>query len=121
MTPTKNALYVISPYKIEGQWVFDDSSKGLEREPLVCGADILCSQLFKKYGDFNLIFSDNKLPKFDFHLKKHTSKTDLDMTNGTWYKVAGSDLDVWLCPALFRYYDKAPENLYIKGNSKNES
>ena len=121
MSITKNALYVISPYRTKGgQWVFDDSAKELEQEPLVCGADTLCSRLFDKYGDFNLICSDSGLPEYDFRLKRDDLKTK-DEIDGTWYKAEKQDLDVWLCPALFRYYSDAPEFLYIKGNSKNEN
>jgi len=122
-----NALYVISPYRVSGQWVFDDSSKNLEKEPLVCGADTLCSKLYGEYGDFNAVFSDSVLPAWDFHLKKNVEK---DCMSGTWYKLATdliSDdnddegyegLDVWLCPALFRYYSKAPDALFIKGDKR---
>ena len=116
-----NALYVISPYQVSGQWVFDDSSKNLEKEPLVSGADTLCSKLFGEYGDFNAIFSDSVLPSWDFRLKKNIEK---DCMSGTWYKLAtdlineDEGLDVWLCPALFRYYPTAPDVLYIKGDSR---
>ena len=34
-----NAVSVISPYRLEGAWVFDDASAGLVREPFICGAD----------------------------------------------------------------------------------
>jgi hypothetical protein len=34
-----NAINVIAPYKVHGQWVFDDPRAGLSQEPFVAGAD----------------------------------------------------------------------------------
>ena len=34
-----NEIYVISPYKHHGMWVFDDARVGLLQEPFVAGAD----------------------------------------------------------------------------------
>jgi hypothetical protein len=34
-----NEIYVISPYKHHGTWVFDDARVGLLQEPFVAGAD----------------------------------------------------------------------------------
>ena len=33
---------------------------------------------------------------------------------GYWYKVKDFPVEGWLCPALFKYFDDAPESLYIK-------
>lgn len=113
-----NAIYAISPYTVNGQWVFDDSARELKAEPLVCGADMLCSVLFQKYGNFNLIFTDSGLPEFDFHLTRSSGSGEVE--GGTWYKEAASGQDAWLCPALFKYFTVAPDNLYIKANSRQE-
>jgi hypothetical protein len=35
---------------------------------------------------------------------------------GTWYRglVAGEQMEGWLCPALFLYFEQAPPRLYVK-------
>lgn len=30
-----NSIFVISPYKMNGMWVFDDPARGLAQEPFV--------------------------------------------------------------------------------------
>lgn len=34
-----NSILVMSPYKHQGMWVFDDGRVGLVQEPFVAGAD----------------------------------------------------------------------------------
>jgi hypothetical protein len=36
-----NTINIISPYRHNGTWVFDDAQHGLVREPFISGADIL--------------------------------------------------------------------------------
>jgi hypothetical protein len=36
-----NTLNIISPYRHNGTWVFDDARHGLVREPFISGADTL--------------------------------------------------------------------------------
>ncbi|MFC1952605.1 DUF6717 family protein [Chloroflexota bacterium] len=33
---------------------------------------------------------------------------------GNWYRLAGSQDEGWLCPAMFHYFQQEPENLYAK-------
>ena len=56
-----NILMVIEPYWHEGNWVFDDKAKGLEKEPFVAGIPDMIDDLVKDIPDarrgFNLLFS----------------------------------------------------------------
>ena len=58
---------------------------------------------------FALYFSATPFPGFDIIL----DKIGKDM-GGTWYEVHNGDLQGWLCPALFLYFDEAPDQLYLK-------
>jgi len=33
---------------------------------------------------------------------------------GNWYRADEPPMEGWLCPALFRYFDEAPPELYVK-------
>ena len=110
-----NSLFTIAPYTTNGQWVFDDPARGLKAEPLVLGADALCDWLHEKYGAFNVIFSANEIPEHDLLLEREGESGAV--SGGTQYVEANTSQRAWLCPALFKYFDEAPLNLYVKGNS----
>tara|TARA_Y100000310_G_C20223506_1_gene596803 strand:- start:235 stop:573 length:339 start_codon:yes stop_codon:yes gene_type:complete len=111
-----NSLFTIAPYLTNGQWVFDDSTKGLKAEPLILGADTLCDLLFNKYGEFNIVFSSNKIPKYDLCLERESKSGEI--AGGTQYIEAKTGQEAWLCPALFKYFDEAPFSLYVKASSR---
>ena len=94
-----NAIQVIFPYRDNGVWMFDDKSKGLVREPFVCGIpemmDLLVADIQQPDKGFALYFSEQEFPGFQF-------KLDLVRPEGggNWYKGTfdGSDLEgrLWL-------------------------
>ena len=61
-----NAINVISPYKHNGLWVFDDARVGLMQEPFVSGADTLIDRMAADIADaasgFILIFASTPFP-----------------------------------------------------------
>ena len=48
-----NQIMLINAYVHGGQWVFDDTDKGLQKEPFVCGADEMIDRLCSKGGVAN--------------------------------------------------------------------
>lgn len=116
-TPTtnNNSLMVLNPYLWNGLWVFDDDTVGLVREPFVLGIDLMISELVAKNqlvdaeNGFILMFSSTPFPGADVELKKEREEQ-----GGNWYSSPSFDYEGWLCPALFKYYVEAPDNLYIK-------
>ena len=114
-----NALTVINPYKYEGMWVFDDERAGLVREPFIAGADVLIDKALEakgiKNGDkgFRLIFSAGEFPGYDF-MFRWVREGD----GGNWYYSDDFDMEGWLCPALFAYFDLAPKQIYAKFEEK---
>ena len=113
-----NAISVLFPYKYEGMWVFDDPSVGLHREPFVCGIDEIISRVVASVPNaangFRLLFSTAPFPGFMVKLEWWREEY-----GGTWYYCPQFDKEGWLCPALFKYYDKAPSELYAKAEPKN--
>jgi len=109
-----NSIQVIHPYKYHNVWVFDDDSKGLEREPFVAGADKIIDELIHrsrirdaKYG-FTLLFSDKPFPPRTIELEWIKEEN-----NGNWYHCPQFGMDGWLCPALLKYFNEAPSKLYM--------
>jgi len=109
-----NAITVIRPYKHVGLWVFDDERAGLVREPFVGGADVLIDRALEAKGingedGFRLTFSAGEFPGYDYRFTWVRAGD-----GGNWYESQDFQTEGWLCPALFKYFDRAPEALYAK-------
>lgn len=108
-----NSIRVIKPYKWNGIWVFDDPLTGLEREAFVAGIDVMLDaftdQIPNAENGFLLRFSDNPFPGHQIELTK--TKADDDNV-GTYYWSEQLEMEGWLCPALFQYFDTAPDKLF---------
>lgn len=113
--PPQNAIMVIAPYQYNGTWVFDDARFGLVREPFVAGVpemiDVLVADVPEADKGFRLTFSARPFPDYD---KKLTwLRGDME---GNYYRLDNPPLEGWICPAMFKYYEKAPAELYIKAD-----
>jgi hypothetical protein len=109
----QNAINLIKPYLYEGVWVFDDASKKLKQEPFVSGIPEMIDQLVANIPNaekgFLLYFSENTMPETMVELRWLRAAD-----GGNWYKADAFDKEGWLCPALYKYYAKAPQKLYIR-------
>jgi hypothetical protein len=112
-----NAINFIVPYRYEGMWVFDDARVGLDKEPFVSGADdmidLLVADIPNADKGFRLLFSATPFPG-------HTVKLEWrrEEYGGNWYFSPAFEMEGWLCPALFKYFDKAPKEIYVKAEAK---
>jgi hypothetical protein len=113
-----NAINVIRPYRYEGMWVFDDPSVGLSKEPFVSGTDTLIDRATASIPDaengFTLIFSGTPFPSANLSLDWRREEAE-----GNWYYSPDFDSEGWLCPALFKYFDKAPKRIFIQIKTAN--
>ena len=120
----QNALLIIHPYYHKEAWVFDDEEKGLVKEPFVAGADDFIEYILAKMGKlvkgrkgFSLIFS-----QMPFKGQQHVLLYQKKAFGGSLYTVESDpefrnheDVNqMWLCPALFKYFRKAPKKLYVQ-------
>jgi len=112
-----NAISVLFPYKYEGMWVFDDPDVDLRREPFVFGIDEMISQVVATIPNaekgFKLLFSTQPFPSYMIKLEWWREEY-----GGNWYFCSELNKEGWLCPALFKYFDKAPLELYAKAEPK---
>jgi hypothetical protein len=113
-----NHIMSIAPYWLAeaGTWVFDDPSAGLQQEPFVSGVPEMIEYLVKdipgaRHG-FQLLFSAAPFPGY----QKRLVWTREEM-GGNWYALNDPPLEGWLCPALFRYFDRAPAQLYVQAQA----
>ncbi len=115
--PAMNSLMVIVPYKYEGMWVFDDPAVGLYREPFIAGIDTLIDRATADIPDaqhgFRAIFSAAPFPGATFTLQWRRAES-----GGNWYFSPEFNQEGWLCPALFKYFETAPPEIYVKVEAK---
>lgn len=108
-----NAINVIAPYKHLGMWVFDDPRVGLSQEPFVAGADTMIDRAVSHIANadegFVMTFSAEPFPGSQFVLDWRRTEA-----GGNWYFSPDFDLEGWLCPALFRYFDTAPRQIHVQ-------
>jgi len=112
-----NAMMVVAPYRHAGTWVFDDPGTGLVREPFVSGVaemiDVLVRDIPGATNGFRLLFSAQPFPGF----QKKLSWLRGDM-GGNYYRMDDPVMEGWICPALFRYYQTAPKEIYVRAEAK---
>jgi hypothetical protein len=110
---SENSLFVLSPYKHQGSWVFDDDRVGLVREPFVLGIDEMIDRLVAETREaekgFRLIFSPRPFPGAKIKLEWRREET-----GGNWYFAPAYGIEGWLCPALYKYFEAAPKELYAR-------
>ena len=112
-----NSLFAIAPYKYQGTWVFDDAAVGLLREPFVAGADTIIDVLMEGIPEAErgcrIVFSAEPFPGFQARMVRDRAEY-----GGTWYRWPERAMEGWLCPALFKYFPEAPEEIYVQAQAK---
>jgi hypothetical protein len=112
-----NAIMVIAPYWWEGTWVFDDPSVDLVREPFVSGVpemiDYLVRDIDNARQGVRVTFSAAPFPGCQQELIWLREEM-----GGNWYRTEDPAMEGWLCPALFKYFDEAPERIYVRADPK---
>jgi N-formylglutamate amidohydrolase len=112
-----NAINVIKPYLWNNVWVFDDPARGLDKEALVSGIPEIITHVCSQNGirdpqnGFVVIFSGSPFPDAAVvleHLRPDGSGS------GNWYKLQGTNMEGWLCPALLRYFESPPAKIYLQ-------
>ena len=112
-----NSLFAIAPYKFQGFWVFDDPAVGLKQEPFVSGADaiidVLTANIPNAESGFKLVFSPQPFPGYTARFEWKRSEM-----GGNWYGWTERNLEGWLCPALFKYFESAPKEIFVRVSPK---
>ena len=108
-----NSILVIAPYWYSGTWVFDDKAAGLKQEPFVSGIPEMINDLVKDIPNasrgFKLLFAGIPFPGYQVELEWVREES-----GGNWYRIKGQTDEGWLCPSLFKYFEAAPERIFVK-------
>jgi hypothetical protein len=108
-----NSILVIHPYKYQGMWVFDDPKVGLVQEPFVAGADVILDRMAEGIAGadagMTVLFSAQPFPGHQFRFDWRREES-----GGNWYYSPDFEIEGWLCPALFKYFERAPQTIYAQ-------
>ena len=112
-----NSIATINITRDGSVWVFDDPSRDLTREPFIAGIPEIIDNWLQQEGKLEnalqngvqVTASPHKFPGANHSIQRLHPEA-----GGTWYKDTNSEREGWLCPALFKYFDPAPERLWVK-------
>ena len=125
------SLLTIHPYLLGNTWVFDDPRTGLKEEAFVLGMSEMISRLVEAKGipnapqGFALTFGPEPFDGADAELTWLRSDDaqvlpgrdgSASQIFGNWYRgrVAGQEMEGWLCPALGLYFKAAPARIFVR-------
>jgi hypothetical protein len=109
ITNTNNSIMVIHPYKENNVWMFDDSSRELAKEALVAGIPEIIEFFIGDKDKFTAIFSASPFPGY-----QHKLNWVRPECGGNIYQHEDTGKEGWLCPSLLKYFNEAPETIYIQ-------
>jgi len=100
------------------RWAFDDEAKGLKAEGFHFGigkmiVGLVQNEPFYKLQTYELAFSP--LGFFNAQARLEWVQKGGD---GNWY--AWNGLEGWLCPELYKYFDVAPREIYVRITRKED-
>jgi hypothetical protein len=108
-----NAMLVIEPYRAGNQWRFDEPLLHLKAEPFVRGIpemiDKMSANIPGSDKRVRLIFSQNPFPGYEYRLDRLREED-----GGNWYYSDAYQMQGWLCPALFKFFPRAPSHIYVR-------
>jgi uncharacterized protein DUF6717 len=112
-----NVVSVIFPYRLEGVWVFDDATKGLVREAFISGADkildVLTEHIPNAADGFKILFSARPFPGYTARFVWTRAEY-----GGNWYQWPERQMEGWLCPALLKYFESPPKEIFVQISAK---
>lgn len=99
--------------------MFDDADAGLVQEQFVAGADSVIDCMVRSIPDaadgFTLIASERPFPGHQLELERRREEND-----GNSYCASDLEMEGWLCPALFKYFQTAPHRTYAQFKRKSD-
>jgi len=103
------------PLQVGRGWVFDDASAGLVREPFISGADnildVLTEHIPEAATGFKIIFSARPFPGYTARFVWTRAEY-----GGNWYRWPERKMEGWLCPALLKYFECPPKEIFVQAS-----
>lgn len=113
-TTPNNSIFTIRPFKIGSIWAFTDEGLGLHNESFVGDINNMIDAMLQRADlpasePFTGMFSASRFPGH------HMLMTWLsEEGGGNWYYDKDTNLEGWLCPALFAFFCSAPASIYVR-------
>lgn len=113
-----NALLVIEPYRSgKTGWRFDEPRLHLKGEPFIRGIPEMIDKMVDGISGSDkavrLTFSQQEFPGWQFRLDLRR-----EQDGGNWYYNEKYQMEGWLCPALFKFFPRAPRHIYAMAEAK---
>jgi len=135
-----NIMNIIMPYRHTDSpdiWVFDDEARGLESEPFIGEANQLLDYADEKLGGKGKLVVFFRADMGVDPVQQHYDSVSVEArliesdASGSTYSAEVSREgvvhlmadDLWLCPALLKYFDKAPRRIHaaiVRRNSRHK-
>lgn len=110
-------VQTLSLYWHQEAWCFDDEEKGVKAEPFVMGSSELITALADE-NDLNSGEKKNLTLRFsDTFFEGAQMRLDwVRYQEKKWnlYESKAFDMEGWLCPVLYKYFDLPPERLFVQ-------
>ena len=71
--------------------------------------DDLVREIPNAQQGFRLLFSPQPFPGYQRRIERVREEM-----GGNWYRADEPPMEGWLCPALFRYFEQPPRELYVR-------
>lgn len=116
-----NTIITLFPYKHCGTWMFDDHNAGLWQEAFIGGMPEIFEHVTNKAGvenpekGFTYMSSAEPFPGHQFVL---TLADEPQNHSGHWYELEGTGMKGWLCSAMYKYFETAPDKIYCAVSEK---
>lgn len=125
---TKNQVNVLHPYRGKyGVWAFDDAEVGLQAEPFVGSINDMIDMFANGQEQITVFISADPIGDETLVLEKTKSpgrkaikdlieveEGDEDIMDNGWYKLKGTNVVGWLCPATLKYFEDYPKEIHVK-------
>jgi hypothetical protein len=118
--PPANAIFCIYPMRSDyGTWFFTDHEAGLQQEPFVGSINEMIDEMVKDIkgarDGFSLYFSATPIPQSQMSF---TLVAESEHCGGADYHCDQLGITGWLCPALFCYFEKPPQKIYVRAEAR---
>lgn len=108
-----NSIHRVLVRAVDGLWVYDDPSFGVQEQPFVFGANLILEKMVDRVEGIrdrlNLVFSSIPFPGSEFCFVFVREETE-----GFVYRWEEKNLQGWLSPSLRNYFQEPPPKIYLQ-------
>ena len=112
----QNAIHSLVLYRHGTDWVFDDKERGIVKEPLVAGIDLVLDTLTADMpgakAGVQVRFAADPFPGAQIQLQRVAEAPE--KKDGTWYYCPQLNEVGWLCAVLYCYFETAPVTIHVQ-------